>query len=182
MKIEEVKYDLNGHTLIFRSAVKSDALELSAYLKKVCGESKYLTRYEDECPIYSLEDEEKFIESHLDNEKACLICAYLDGEYVGNSSFSPAGPSRRNLHMAEIGIALYQKYTGMGIGKKLFGLIIDTIKKCGYESACLEVISGNEIAIHMYESFGFIESGRKIKANKYDDGTYSDNILMYKEF
>lgn len=48
--------------------------------------------------------------------------AELDGEYVGNASFDVAGGSRRNYHRADIGIALYLDYTGMGIGKKLFAL------------------------------------------------------------
>ena len=31
---------------------------------------------------------------------------------------------------------------------------------------------------HLYESLGFKECGRIPDANKYDDGTYSDSILM----
>ena len=44
-----------------------------------------------------------------------------------------------------------------------------------------KVIEGNERAKHMYETFGFAEVGRIPKANKYDDGTYADDILMYKD-
>ena len=93
-----------------------------------------------------------------------------------------AGVSRRNFHRADIGIALYLDYTGMGIGKKLFALILDTIEKCGFESAELTVVEGNNHAIHMYESFGFVEVGRIPKANKYDDGTYAADIHMVKQF
>ena len=180
MRIEKRTYDLNGHKLTLRSAEKEDATMLLPYLKKVCGESRFLLREADECKEMTVAQEEAFINSHTENERACLLLAELDGVYAGNASFDAAGSSRRNAHRADIGIALYKDYTGMGIGKKLFALILETIEKCGYESAELTVVEGNTRAIHMYESFGFTETGRIPKANKYDDGTYADDIFMVK--
>ena len=52
------------------------------------------------------------------------------------------------------------------------------IKEQGYEQAELTVVEGNDRAYHLYESLGFKECGRVPNANKYDDGTYSDDILM----
>lgn len=181
MRIETKEYELDGHKLVFRSAEKEDAKMLLPYLKRVCGETRFLMREADECKDMTVEQEEAFILSYTDNEHACLILAELDGKHVGNASFDAAGSSRRNLHRAHIGIALYLDYTGMGIGKKLFALLLETIQKCGFESAELTVIEGNDRAIHMYESFGFTEAGRIPKANKYDDGTYADDIFMVKE-
>jgi len=181
MIIDTRIYDLNGHKLVLRSAEKKDAEILLPYLKRVCGETRFLLREADECKEMTIEQEEKFIISHTENERACLVLAELDGEYVGNASFDVAGGSRRNAHRADIGIALYLDYTGMGIGKKLFSLILETIEKCGFETAELTVVEGNNRAIHMYESFGFIEVGRIPKANKYDDGTYAADIHMVKQ-
>ncbi len=180
MRIEQRKYDLNGRTLVLRNAEKEDAKVLLPYLKRVCGETRFLLREADECKDMTVEQEEDFISSHAENERACLILAELDGEYVGNASFDVAGRSRRNSHRADIGIALYLDYTGMGIGKILFALLLELIEQCGYEAAELTVVQGNDRAIHMYESFGFVETGRIPKANKYDDGTYADDIFMTK--
>ena len=180
MKIKPRTYDLNGHSLVLRSAEREDAEMLLPYLKRVCGETRFLLREADECKDMTVEQEEAFINSHAENERACLILAELDGEYVGNASFDVAGRSRRNSHRADIGIALYLDYTGMGIGKKLFALILETIEKCGFETAELTVVEGNNRAIHMYESFGFVEVGRIPNANKYDDGTYAADIHMVK--
>lgn len=180
MRIDKRTYELNGRKLVFRSAEKEDAKMLLPYLKRVCSETRFLLREPDECKDMTLEQEEAFINSHLENERACLILAELDGEYVGNASFDVAGCSRRNAHRADIGIALYMDYTGRGIGKKLFGLILETIEECGFESAELTVVEGNDRAIHMYESFGFRETGRIPKANKYDDGSYAADIFMVK--
>lgn len=182
MRIEKRTYDLNGKKLTLRSAEKEDAKTLLPYLKRVCGETRFLLREADECQEFTLEQEEAFIISHTENSRACLVLAELDGEYIGNASFDVAGVSRRNAHRADIGIALYLDYTGMGIGKKLFALILETVEKCGFESAGLTVVSSNTHAIHMYESFGFVETGRIPNANKYDDGTYSDDVFMVKSF
>ena len=182
MRIEKKEYKLNGHRLVFRSAEKEDAEMLLPYLKRVCGETRFLLREADECKEMTVEQEEAFIREHTESDHACLILAELDGEYVGNASFDVAGSSRRNAHRADIGIALYLDYTGMGIGKKLFGLILETIENSGFEAAELTVVEGNDRAIHMYESFGFVETGRIPKANKYDDGTYADDIFMVRAF
>ena len=37
-------------------------------------------------------------------------------------------------------------------------------------------------AFHLYESLGFKEYGRIPNANKYDDGTYDEDILMVLQF
>lgn len=180
MRIESRKYELGEHILVLRSAEKEDAKMMLPYLKRVCGETRFLLREADECQELTIEQEENFITTHAENDRACLILAELDGKYVGNASFAVAGGSRRNFHRADLGIALYLEYTGMGIGKKLFSLLLDTVKECGYEAAELTVVEGNERAKHMYETFGFIETGRIPNANKYDDGTYADDIFMVK--
>ena len=61
-------------------------------------------------------------------------------------------------------------------------LLLEIIEQSGFEAAELIVTEGNDGAIHMYESFGFVETGRIPKANKYDDGTYASDIFMVKFF
>lgn len=181
MKIEPKTYDLNGHKLVLRSAEKEDAATLLAFIKTVCGETRFLMCEADECQKMTLESEENFIRYHEESDRACLILAELDETYVGNASFDVAGSSRRNAHRANIGIALYRAYTGKRIGKKLFSYTLDAAKACGYETAELTVFAKNVHARGMYESFGFTETGRIKNANKYDDGTYDDAILMMKD-
>ena len=107
-----------------------------------------------------------------------MILAFVDGEYAGNCSFEGKTCSRRAKHRAGIGIALFQKYTGFGLGRLLLEILLRKIKAQGYEQAELTVVEGNDRAYHLYESLGFKECGRIPNANKYDDGTYSDDILM----
>ncbi len=44
----------------------------------------------------------------------------------------------------------------------------------------LTVVSSNDRAYRLYDSLGFKECGRIPKANKYQDGSYADDIHMVK--
>jgi RimJ/RimL family protein N-acetyltransferase len=52
--------------------------------------------------------------------------------------------------------------------------------KIGFEQIDLEVVADNTRAQALYRKCGFAESGRRIRALKFDDGTYHDEILMTK--
>jgi Acetyltransferases, including N-acetylases of ribosomal proteins len=189
MIFEERIYPLGDKKLMLRSATEADAEMLQSYIKTVTGETRFLMCESDEMNI-TAEDELEFIKAHLESPGEMLIVGFIvedeDNErrevYVGNCSFERVGGSRRYAHRAGIGIALYQKYTGLGIGKQMLRALLEEIKSQGYEQAELTVVGGNERAIHLYESFGFTEYGRLRNANKYDDGTYADDILMVKTF
>lgn len=177
MIFTEEKYELNGKEILLRSAAPDEADMLIDYLKTVTGETRFLMCEPDEVK-YTTEDEESFIKGHNESDNCLLILAFVNGEYAGNCSFEGKTSSRREKHRAGIGIALFQKYTGFGLGRLLLEVLLRKIKEQGYEQAELTVVSGNDRAYHLYESLGFRESGRIPKANKYDDGTYSDDIIM----
>ena len=177
MVLSEEKYELNSRSIVLRSAEISEADMLIDYLKTVTGETRFLMCESDELK-YTTKGEEDFIQSFNESEKKMLILAFVDGEYAGNCSFEEKAFSRRSKHRTGIGIALYQKFTGFGLGRLMLTRLIDIMREQGYEQAELTVVGGNERAYHLYESLGFTECGRFPKANKYDDGTYADDIFM----
>ena len=63
----------------------------------------------------------------------------------------------------------------------MIGYLAELAKQMGYEQMDLEVVDGNAQAQALYRKCGFIESGRRHNALKFDDGTYHDEILMYRE-
>ncbi|MBR0085278.1 MAG: GNAT family N-acetyltransferase [Lachnospiraceae bacterium] len=177
MIFAEERYELKGREILLRSAYPEEAGMLLDYLKTVTGETRFLMCEPDEIK-YTIEDETGFVEDHNKSEKEMLILAFVDGEYAGNCSFEGVSGSRRAKHRAGIGIASFQKYTGFGLGRLMLEVLLREIKKMGFEQAELTVIGGNDRAYRLYESLGFRECGRIPNANKYDDGTYSDSILM----
>lgn len=181
MILKEEIYQLSEKEITLRSASLDEAQMLIDYLKTVTGETRFLMAEPDEIK-YTREEEEQFINKHNEADDALLILAFVNGEYAGNCSFERIGGSRRAKHRAGIGIALFQKYTGFGLGKLLLGRLLTEIRNLKFEQAELTVVGGNKRAYHLYESMGFKECGRIPNANKYDDGTYDDDILMVLQF
>lgn len=181
MILTEETYILDGKKIVLRSARPDEAQMLIDYLKTVTGETRFLMCESDEIK-YTTEAEEQFINEHNEAKDALLILAFVDGEYAGNCSFESKAGSRRAGHRAGIGIALFEKYTGFGLGRLMLNRLLAEIKNLQFEQAELTVVGGNKRAYHLYESLGFKECGRIPNANKYDDGTYAEDILMVLQF
>ena len=62
----------------------------------------------------------------------------------------------------------------------MIGYLTELAGRIGYEQIELEVVDGNTSAKHLYEKCGFVETGRRVRAMKYDDGTYRDELVMSK--
>lgn len=74
-----------------------------------------------------------------------MLVGFLDGEHVGNCSFMGMAQSRYR-HRVTIAVALYQKFTGMGIGKVMIEQLIRIAKEHGIEQMELAVVTDNEAA------------------------------------
>lgn len=180
MRFEEKKITCkDGRICILRNAELSDAGALMHYLKQTAGETPYLMREPEEIAI-TLEQEEKFLRSKLEDPRELMLIGTVDGEHVGNCSLMSMGDYRRYAHRCTVAIALYQKYCGLGIGKAMLKEILCVAKELGYEQAELEVVSGNEQAIRLYESLGFEIYGTLPHSVKYKDGTYAADHFMVK--
>jgi len=77
-------------------------------------------------------------------------------------------------------IALKKEFWNLGIGTAMIDYLTELAKQIGFEQMELEVVADNERGKKLYEKCGFTETGRRIRAMKYDDGTYADEIVMIK--
>lgn len=75
-------------------------------------------------------------------------------------------------------IAVDSKYRRLGVGKKLLEALIVLCEKYSMMSMTLEVRVTNEPAKLLYQSYGFIETGRR--PNYYQD-VGEDAIIMWKK-
>lgn len=109
-----------------------------------------------------------------------MMLALVDGVVAGNCALNPLGSKRRILHRCSLAIALKKAYWSLGIGTAMISYLTELAQQIGYEQIELEVIDGNDQAVHLYTKCGFTETGRHLRALKYDDGTYRDELLMCK--
>ena len=172
--------DKLGRDVIIRSAEVSDAEDLIRYLKVTAGETPYLMREPEEITM-TLENEQEFLQSKSDDEREVLLVATVDGKHAGNCALVSMGDYLRYAHRCVVAIALYEEYTGCGIGRMLLESVLSVAKDVGYEQAELDVMEGNENAKALYEKMGFVEYGRFPDNMKYADGTYRDAYWMMKK-
>ena len=175
----EERFALAGHEIVLRCAEDADAERLIDYLKTVTGETPFLLREPDEVR-WTPEGERDFIRAHNDSADALLLLAFVDGDFAGNCSFQGLSASRRIKHRAELGIGLYQKYCGFGLGRAMLERLLEAMRAQGFRQAELTVTAGNAPACHLYHSLGFQVCGRIPEAYRYDDGSSRDAILMVR--
>lgn len=127
----------------------------------------------------TIEEEEAFIRNQNDSENSVMLLGFLNGRYVGNCSLMGNGPLRYR-HRVGMGIALYQEFTGRGIGRAMIGALLKIAGQEGFEQVELEVVKGNERAIRLYREMGFEICGTFPNNMKYKDGSYADAYWMVK--
>lgn len=126
---------------------------------------------------YNVDEQKEKIEKAL--EKNNLYAVYeTEGQVVGFLAFRRYEYARLN-HAGSMGMGIKEGYRSQGIGTQLIGFLIEWAKQQdGLEKICLGVVSVNERAINVYRRLGFVEEGRQRNQIKYEDGSYSDDIMM----
>lgn len=168
-----------GQQIIIREARTEDAEKLLKTAKKIINEQGFALTSPEEFN-YTIEQEKKFIQSHLENPREILFVADVSGEIIGMLDVRCC--SRKKLaHTVEFGMSVLKEWRNKGIGGFLLRELIDWGDKNNIiEKITLQVFANNERAIYLYKKFGFKEEGRQVKAIKFDDGKYVDNVLMYR--
>lgn len=64
---------------------------------------------------------------------------------------------------------------------QMIGYLCELAAKTGWHQVELDVVAENQRAIELYRKCGFTTTGRHHNALLFDDGTYHDEIIMYKD-
>ncbi|MBQ8837001.1 MAG: GNAT family N-acetyltransferase [Clostridia bacterium] len=168
----------DGTAAIFRSPSENDAQAMIEYLHTTCKETHFLTREPEEALI-PLESEIQFLRNISDSANDLMIACEINGKIIGNCNIS-RNSSARTKHRASVGIAIFKEYWGLGIATAMFNELIRIAKEIGIKQLELEVIDGNDRAIHLYERFGFTAVGNKPNAFCLKDGTMLNELSMIK--
>ena len=153
------------NTITYKSAHKEDAQAILDYLDQIGKESDNLT-FGEEGIGYTLEDEEKMLESLPENPNAAMILAY-DGDKVVSVANLSASKRERTKHIAILGISVLKDYHRQGIGQSMMEKLIDFARNApDTEIIQLEVRSDNAPAIALYAKMGFEHFAHIPKAMK----------------
>lgn len=169
----------DGRNCILRPTHPDDAAEMIAYLKTISEETRFVLRNPDEVS-YTLEQEQEILGRLLEDNSSVMMLAVVDGNVAGNCSINGMGDKRRILHRCGMAIALKKEFWNLGIGTAMISYLTELATQIGFEQMELEVVADNERGKKLYEKSGFIETGKRLRALKYDDGTYADECVMIK--
>jgi RimJ/RimL family protein N-acetyltransferase len=110
-------------------------------------------------------------------KNSLLLVAVLDKQIIGNLDIF--GNQRQRLyHTGMLGMGIHNDFQNKGVGSKLMQATIDWGKQNEFiKLLTLEVYASNQSAIHLYEKFGFEQSGQ-VNNFFYQDGRYFDKLGM----
>lgn len=114
--------------------------------------------------------------SGLIKDNDIQVYAVLDDKVIGWCDITRR---KRNVyaHTGSLGMGILKPYRGNGLGSRMMDECIRQAKANGIEKVCLEVYGHNKAGRALYDKFGFIQEGVKLKEVKVD-GKYYDNVIM----
>ncbi|MEO0360600.1 MAG: GNAT family N-acetyltransferase [Pseudomonadota bacterium] len=105
-----------------------------------------------------------------------VVIAESGGALVGFGALMRA--EGRQAHCAELSVAVRDDFAGRGVGRAIFGALVDLGDGwLGLSRLWLEVDPDNGRAIALYEGFGFEREGVK-RQDTMTDGRLTDSLVM----
>lgn len=176
MKIDSREFHVNGIKYNVRSAVETDAEELSALRLQIDGETENMDRERGEAFI----DTAGFagiIKNDTVQPRNLFLVAVVDDRIVGFSRCEGTYLNRFS-HKVEFGICVAKEFWGYGIGKNLLQESIAWADSNGIKKITLSVLETNVKAIRLYESYGFEVEGVLKNDRLHADGNFYNTVMM----
>ena len=126
-------------------------------------------------PYPSLDKWHKFLDNPRENFHSLI--AEIDGQIIGQIGMEVMTQARRK-HVANIGMAVSEKFQGKGVGSQLLKDVLDLADNwAAVKRIELEVYTDNDGAVELYKKFGFVIEG-EAKHYAFRNGEYVDVFLM----
>jgi L-amino acid N-acyltransferase YncA len=86
--------------------------------------------------------------------------AESDGEIAGYAYASPWRSRAAYRHAVETSVYVAQQHAGRGLGRALYGVLLQDLTQRGFHCAMGGIALPNPASIALHESMGFVEVGR----------------------
>lgn len=166
----------DGRVVTIRCAVPDDAPALVHCLRRVGGESTYLTFGSEGRGLDEVEQRAVLAKAHAKDNALALVA--MEGERIVGNLLFEGGDRSRIRHGGEFGISVLQECAGMGVGRAMLEMLIAWAEQSGViRKLDLRVRSDNLRAIRLYERLGWKIEGR-ITRDLHVDGVFHDALYM----
>jgi phosphinothricin acetyltransferase len=93
-------------------------------------------------------------------ERYPMIVCLSEGATVGYASLIEYSPKKAYAASAVVSVYIESGSRGNGYGRSLLAAIIDAAARSGFHSLIARITEGNDVSVHLFESFGFEYIGR----------------------
>ena len=176
MIIKGQEFHINGLTYTVRSAVQTDAEQLSEIRVQIDGETENMDREAGEGFIDKI-GFQKIIKTDSEEMKNLFLVAEVHNRIVGFSRCEGSDLTRLS-HKVEFGVCILKEYWGYGIGKNLLQKSIKWADENEVKKISLQVLEKNEKAIQLYKKLGLEVEGILKNDKKLSDGKYYNTVVM----
>lgn len=172
MDMEEVVMVVPADVVV-RRAEPSDAAALQALMAMPIAQSMTM-----QVPFPSVGEWQARLDDPPDEFRLLLACeGGVDGQVVGSLGIG-VGTRPRRRHVASIGMAVHDDWTGRGIGTRLVAAALDLADNWLQVTRVeLEVFTDNGPALALYSRFGFEVEGTQ-RMSVFRGGEYVDTHVM----
>lgn len=162
--------------IIYREPTVEDAVQIVEFYNRVGGETSYLSFEKDEYPL-DVEAQTASIEETASSDIDTMVLA-LDGEKIVGIGTINSSSKIKSKHQGELGIVVDLEHQAKGIGSEIMRRLIAWARGNGITTRIqLDTRCDNEVAVKIYESFGFEIEGR-LKNTTLLNGNYYDLYVM----
>ncbi|MEX0418459.1 N-acetyltransferase family protein, partial [Bacillus sp. C30] len=176
MIIKGQEFHINGLTYTVRSAVQTDAGQLSEIRVQIDGETENMDREAGEGFIDKISFQ-KIIKSDSEEMKNLFLVAEVHNQIVGFSRCE-GSKLKRLAHKVEFGVCILREFWGYGMGKSLLQQSIQWADENEVKKISLQVLEKNEKAIQLYKKLGLEVEGILKNDKKLSDGKYYNTVVM----
>ncbi len=176
MIIKGQEFHINGLTYTVRSAVQTDAEQLSEIRVQIDGETENMDREAGEGFIDKI-GFQKIVKTDSEEMKNLFLVAEVHNRIVGFSRCEGSNLKRLS-HKVELGVCILREFWGYGMGKSLLQQSIQWADENEVKKISLQVLETNEKAIQLYKKLGLEVEGILKNDKKLSDGKYYNTVVM----
>ncbi|EOO21140.1 GNAT family N-acetyltransferase [Bacillus cereus] len=176
MIIKGQEFHINGLTYTVRSAVQTDAEQLSEIRVQIDGETENMDREAGEGFIDKI-GFQKIIKTDSEEMKNLFLVAEVHNRIVGFSRCEGSNLKRLS-HKVEFGVCILREFWGYGMGKSLLQQSIQWADENEVKKISLQVLETNEKAIQLYKKLGLEVEGILKNDKKLSGGKYYNTVVM----
>lgn len=84
-----------------------------------------------------------------------IVSSNKAGEIIGFAFVKVKSPNIKKNLVGDVGICVRDDYRGKRVGSKMMSFLLQSAKNEHFHGICLQVLTENLKAIHLYEKYGF---------------------------